>query len=79
MQSARGCIRPSPIPVFVLDGEQYFRCPLRVITRETAELLRYFKFYKEGYLPVSGGMLDQSAKFLSAIEVIGAEINNGKQ
>lgn len=79
MQEARGCHEPAPIPVFVLDGEQYFRCPLRIITRETGELIRYFKFYKEGYLPVEGGMLDQSAKFVSSIEVILTEINDVKQ
>ena len=78
MQEARGCFKPAPIPVFVLDDERYFRCPLKVITRETAEMLRYFKFYQNGYLPVSGGLLDQSAKFVSAIEVIGAEINNDR-
>ncbi len=78
MQEARGCTKPAPIPVFVLDGERYFRCPLRIITRQTAEMLRYFRFYNDGYLPVEGGMLDQSAKFVQAIEIILSEVSDGK-
>lgn len=74
MQTSRGCYEPAPIPIFVLDDEKYLRCPLRIITGQTVELLRYFRYYREGHLPVSGGMLDQSAKFIIAIDVILNEI-----
>lgn len=70
----KGCDEPAPIPVFALDGENYFRCPYALITPLTAELLRYFSHYRQGHYPVAGGLLDQSALFLQAVEIIEGEI-----
>lgn len=76
----KGCDEPAPIPVFALDGENYFRCPYSLITPLTAELLRFYIHYKQGNYPVAGGLLDQSTLFLRGVEIIDQEIQeNGSE
>ena len=57
-----------------LYGEQYRGCPFKIVTRQSANFLRAFQFYKQGYLPNSGSWVDQSAKMLDAFEVIEKEL-----
>ena len=59
-----------------LYGEQYRGCPFKIVTRESANFLRAFQFYKEGYLPNAGGWIDQSAKMIDAFEVIEKELQS---
>ncbi len=72
---SRGCKEEAPAPVFEMDGEKYYRCPLKLIRKETLEYVRFHRFFQMGYLPNAGGLLEQPAKFLNAIEVI----ENAKQ
>ncbi|MFH2146290.1 MAG: hypothetical protein ABII75_09750 [Candidatus Omnitrophota bacterium] len=60
--------------VWELYGERYRGCPFRIVTRQSANFLRAFQFYKEGYFPNAGSWLDQSAKMLDAFEVIDKEL-----
>lgn len=69
LKKARGCLEATPIAVFDLDGEEYFRCPLRVITRQSAEYIRFFNFF-DRHLPNNGAILDQPGKFLDVVMVI---------
>ena len=57
-----------------LNGEEYQGCPFKVVTRESADFIRAFNFYELGYLPNTGGWLDQPAKMLDAFEVITKEL-----
>lgn len=74
----RGCLAPAPTPVLLIDGEPIYRCPVALLTLETATLCRLYPHYTRGVLPVAGGLLDQTATFLDAMEVLAAEIAAGK-
>jgi len=50
-----------------------YRCPRKVITEEARRLLRAYRDYERGFLPVQGGMNDQAASFVRWIGVIDAE------
>ncbi len=60
--------------VWELYGEQYRGCPFKIVTRQSANFLRAFQFYRQGYLPNGGSWIDQSAKMLDAFEVIEKEL-----
>lgn len=60
--------------IWELNGEQYKGCPFRIVTRQSANFIRAFNFYRLGYLPNSGSWLEQSAKMLDAFEVIEREL-----
>jgi len=40
---------------------------------QTLAYLRFYNFFQEGFLPAAGGLLDQPAKFLAAMEVLNTE------
>lgn len=57
-------------PVWELAGEQYYTCPLPAITPLSRELKRLHHHYEQGLLPFAGGVLDQPAGFMRAMEII---------
>ena len=64
---------------FVLDGEEIKYCPLLRSTAETNLYIKYYAHYKNGWLPADGGLLDQTARFLSAMAIIEAVVGEQKQ
>jgi hypothetical protein len=60
--------------VWQLHGEQYRGCPFKIVTRQSANFLRAFQFYRQGCFPNEGTWLSQSAKMLDAFEVIEKEL-----
>ncbi len=70
LQKSRGCEKKAAIPAFNLDGEDFYRCPLKIITRQSIEYIRFYNFYREGYLPNTGGIMDQPGKFLDAMQIV---------
>ena len=60
--------------IWELSGEQYKGCPFRIVTRQSANFIRAFNFYRLGYLPNPGSWLEQSAKMLDGFEVIEKEL-----
>lgn len=60
--------------IWELHGKQYRGCPFKIVTRQSANFLRAFQFYRNGYLPNQGAWIEQSAKMLDAFEVIDKEI-----
>lgn len=40
-------------------------CPQQEITRDAKEVMKYSEWMERGFLPVSGGLLDQSASLLA--------------
>jgi len=73
LQRARGCRSPAQIPSFRFENKDFFHCPRRELTPQTLVYFRFFNFFQEGFLPVEGGLLDQPAKFLEAMEVLSLE------
>lgn len=75
----RGCEKDSPLPGRWQIGEQMFqRCPLKTVNLSSYKMIQAYNFYKNGYLPNSGGWMDQSAKFIEAIDVIEKEVSDRK-
>ena len=56
--------------VLVIGGYGFRRCPARIVTRETADALRFAAFARRGLLPLAGGLLDQCETFVRAMEII---------
>lgn len=63
----------------MFEGEALKRCPIRLITYESLILIKYYGFYKEGYLVNKGTLLMQPAKMIEAFGVIDNEISKLKE
>ena len=48
-------------------------CPAPLITEKSTELMRMYRFSKQGLFPVHGGYYDQPLEFIEAAEVIRLE------
>lgn len=48
-----------------------------MITAHSAEWLRLYRFYQHHTLPFTGGLYDQPAKYLEAMEIIERQLSNG--
>ncbi len=64
---------------WMFEGEPLKRCPIRLITYESLLLLKYYSFYKEGYLVNKGTLLMQPAKMIEAFGVIDNKIAKLKE
>ena len=71
---ARGCDGHEPRIIDDIKIE-IDRCPLKIINACSNAYLEAYNFYKNGYLPYSGGWLNQPAKFMNALHVIETEMN----
>ena len=71
-----GCKKPSPIGKHWKVGPYEFdRCPLSIVSQEIYQYISAYRRYEKGYLPNSGGWMDQSAKFNDIIDIIERESN----
>lgn len=71
----RGCVDDSPIPgKWQIDDWHFQRCPVRLITQQSLEYIKAYRMFDKGYLPNPGTWLNQSAKFIEAMEIIEREI-----
>lgn len=69
---ARGCHGP-PKNKVKLEGQLLDRCPRRLFLDEgdgVSEVLWYYKNYKSGLLPVTGGLLDQPNQLMEYFRII---------
>jgi len=72
----RGCETDSPIKgAWTLDEWELERCPLKIVTRQSLEYVRAYILFEKGFMPNKGGWMDQSAKFIDAMEIVEAEIS----
>jgi hypothetical protein len=72
LKKIRGCeqeVKPK-----VIEGVEITRCPVKLITQETKTYLELFNYYQDGWLPVAGGILDQSMKVMNIFKFIQGEI-----
>jgi len=57
------------------SGKEYiYRCPVKLLTPDIANFFKFYSMYKQGYLPVAGGILDQAGMFIQAVEIVDREI-----
>ena len=68
---------PAGYPMFAIPeiGLESRTCLLPMVTDFSRQLLKSYWHYKNGLLPLAGGMLDQPAIFGEAMEVIDAQVN----
>ncbi len=75
-KSHRGCEAKAKQPfILTLDNEKYelWNCPVNLITEITINIMKYWMFYRQGFLPAGGGINNQSAKMLQAFEILDNE------
>lgn len=69
-----GCEVDSQVKdMWQISGYILQRCPLSQIDFRVNDLFIYYKKYEKGYLPNSGGWLEQSAIFNDVIGIIETE------
>jgi len=73
MKQYRGCYA-EPEAYFEFEGQRLARCPIRLVTRATWELISLYQHYRRGFLLAEGGLLKQPYKYLQAMQVIEEEI-----
>jgi len=75
----RGCERDSIIKNrWEIEKEYYQRCPLKIISGVSFDYIHAYRFFKMGYLPNGKGWLDETKKFLQAMNVIDLHSQKGK-
>lgn len=54
----------------MINGKPLTRCPVMLITDGTRRMMSLYTHYKNGYLPASGGIMEQTAYFYQAVEIL---------
>ena len=78
----RGCNAPALQPfILEIDGkkEKLERCPLRLLKIWVMKAMEYYRFYKQGLLPSSGGIAQQSGVMLEAFDIIDNEMEKMRE
>jgi hypothetical protein len=67
-----GSVGPAAYPRWSIPGvlEDSRTCPKPKVTQQSVALLRLFKHYRHGLLPLNGGLMDQPAAYIEAMEII---------
>lgn len=55
---------------YEIEGMILKRCPLRVLDERSIAMIEMYMAYKKGFLPNSGGWLDQPVRFSRSMSVI---------
>ena len=74
---SRGCEAEAEQPFFIeVNGEKEVlkNCPIRLVAPLTVRIMQLYRFYKQGFLPNTGGILQQSSVLLTAFDVIENEV-----
>lgn len=61
--------------IWNFQGQDFQGCPVKNITQQSGDLIRMYRFFKNGILPRFGGLLDQGNRYIEAMETIDREIN----
>ncbi len=73
MKQFRGCYTRSQT-YFEFEGQGLSRCPVRLVSRSTWELVALYQHYRKGFLLTDGGLLKQPYRYLQAMQLIEGEI-----
>ena len=55
------------------DGneEKIWRCPYAILKNtDVWQVMKYFRLYRQGFLPTAGGVLDQPMKLMEALDFL---------
>lgn len=69
----RGCTTDRVVPWYNFENKKQMRCPRRPIFEDPTgfnKVIGAYNGYKAGFLPHTGGMNDQPAKFLKTMSVV---------
>ncbi len=75
----RFCNEDAPHPIYELDGEPIYRCPVSMLEPESLTALEAYAFYKAGHLPCSGGWQEQPNRIMEQMLIIEAAVNEEQQ
>ncbi len=73
-KKAKGCYGGLRVPVFNVDGQDYYQCPARLIEPWARRVFEIYVHYANGHLPYAGGVMAQPAKLLKMMTIIAAEV-----
>jgi hypothetical protein len=59
-----------PYDKWIIGDLKFRRCPLRSITENNSYWIKAYNLYKNGFLPVEGGWLKQTNKFIEVMSFI---------
>ena len=79
---SRGCEAEAEQPFLMeINGQQEVlnNCPIKLVTPVTVRIMQLYRFYKQGFLPNTGGILQQSSVLLIAFDVIENEVERIKE
>lgn len=68
-RKVRGCYNKLPSPL-IIEGIELWHCPAKSITPYISEYINAYYFFKNGFLPNTGGWLEQPLKFNEVIVLI---------
>lgn len=75
----RGC-HGQPVQPYLIDGKPIDRCIAKYLPPAIKEYIRYYGYYKKGFLPFRGGISEQPVKLLDIIDILeAAEIKMQKE
>jgi hypothetical protein len=55
---------------FWIDGKAIYRCPLTLITPISWDLIKAYNLYEKGFLPNGKGWIEESQKFIEAMQIV---------
>lgn len=73
-REAWGCEELTPTPVHVVNGHRVRRCPVKILTPFTRRCMSLYAHYKNGFLPNAGGIADQPAWYVTAMEILESDV-----
>ena len=73
MQYERGCKQDAPIPLFEVDRKYYKRCPITFYDTEIHYWTAAYNHYKKGFLPIAGGIFNQTHKYMEVMGFMASE------
>jgi len=65
----RGCFG-KPVQPYLIEGKPADRCVAKILPPEIREYIRYYEYFKKGYLPFKGSVSDQPVKLLDIFDIL---------
>lgn len=69
LQKERGCTEKGIIP-FYIAGERIFKCPYTLVDSGSWQYIKAYNLFEKGFLPNGTSWINESHKYLQAINVL---------
>ena len=71
LKARKGCTERAPFPQYgdFETGENFYRCPVSMLTSEAIAIVEVLIMTELGFLPLAGGFLDQPASLITRLRV----------